>query len=144
MIAIGSGGLLGKNKEDATQTQFKFLPIATSDFIFPALVERKGFFGGFALLLLYALLIFHLMTLAFDFKNDYFTKVMATGIAFIIFIHAGVNIAMTIGLAPVVGIPLPFFSYGGSSFVTFMIFFGILENLLAFRFDPTHKSIKYR
>jgi rod shape determining protein RodA len=144
IIAIGSGGLLGKDKEEATQTQFKFLPIATSDFIFPALIERKGFFGGFALLLLYALLIFHLMTLAFDFKNDYFTKVMATGIAFIIFIHAGVNIAMTVGFAPVVGIPLPFFSYGGSSFITFMMFFGILENLLAFRFDPTHKLIKYR
>ncbi|MDR2790601.1 MAG: rod shape-determining protein RodA [Campylobacteraceae bacterium] len=144
VIAIGSGGLLGKNKEEATQTQFKFLPIATSDFIFSALVERKGFFGGFALLLLYAFLIFHLTTLAFDFKNDYFTQVMATGIAFMLFIHAGVNIAMTIGFAPVVGIPLPLFSYGGSSFITFMIFFGILENLLAFRFDPTHKLVKYR
>ncbi|MDR2100255.1 MAG: rod shape-determining protein RodA [Campylobacteraceae bacterium] len=144
VIAIGSGGLLGKDKEEATQTQFKFLPIATSDFIFPALVERKGFLGGFALLLLYAFLIFHLATLAFDAKNDYFTQVMAAGIAFVLFIHAGVNIAMTIGFAPVVGIPLPFFSYGGSSFITFMIFFGILENLLAFRFDPTHKLVKYR
>jgi rod shape determining protein RodA len=144
IIAIGSGGLLGKDKDEATQTQFKFLPIATSDFIFSALIERKGFFGGFALLLLYALLIFHLTTLTLDFKNDYFTQVMAAGIAFVLFIHTGVNIAMTIGLAPVVGIPLPFFSYGGSSFITFMIFFGILENLLAFRFDPTHKLIKYR
>jgi rod shape determining protein RodA len=144
IIAIGSGGLFGKDKEEATQTQFKFLPIATSDFIFPALIERKGFFGGVALFLLYALLIFHLITLALDFKNDHFTQVMAVGIAFLLFVHAGVNIAMTIGFAPVVGIPLPFFSYGGSSFITFMIFFGILENLLAFRFDPTHKSIKYR
>jgi rod shape determining protein RodA len=143
IIAIGSGGLLGKNKDEATQTQFKFLPIATSDFIFPALIERKGFFGGFTLLLLYALLIFHLITLSITFKNDYFTRVMVTGIAFVLFIHMSANIAMTIGFAPVVGIPLPFFSYGGSSFVTFMIFFGILENLLAFRFDPAHKLIKY-
>jgi rod shape determining protein RodA len=144
IIAIGSGGLLGKDKEEATQTQFKFLPIATSDFIFPALIERRGFFGGFTLLVLYALLIFHLMTLSVDFKNDYFTRVMVSGIAFVLFIHMSANIAMTIGFAPVVGIPLPFFSYGGSSFITFMIFFGIFENLLAFRFDPTHKLVKYR
>jgi rod shape determining protein RodA len=144
IIAIGSGGLLGKDKDEATQTQFKFLPIPTSDFIFPALIERKGFFGGCTLLLLYAFLIFHLLTLSITFKNDYFTRVMVAGIAFVLFIHMSANIAMTIGFAPVVGIPLPFFSYGGSSFITFMIFFGILENLLAFRFDPTHKLIKYR
>jgi rod shape determining protein RodA len=143
IIAIGSGGLFGKDKNEATQTQFKFLPIATSDFIFPALIERKGFFGGFTLLLLYALLIFHLITLSITFRNDYFTRTMVAGIAFALFIHVSANIAMTIGFAPVVGIPLPFFSYGGSSFITFMIFFGILENLLAFRFDPAHKLVKY-
>jgi rod shape determining protein RodA len=143
IIAIGSGGLIGKNKEEATQTHFKFLPIATSDFIFAYLVERGGFFGGLTLLIIYATLIFHLMTLSIALKKDYFAQVMSSGIAFFLFIYTGVNIAMTIGFAPVVGIPLPFFSYGGSSFITFMIFFGIFENLMAFRFDPMHKSVKY-
>jgi len=143
IVAIGSGGLVGKDKEGATQTHFKFLPIATSDFIFAYLVERGGFFGGLTLLLFYALLIFHLMTLYIALKKDYFAQVMAVGIAFLLFVYTGVNIAMTVGFAPVVGIPLPFFSYGGSSFITFMIFFGIFENLMAFRFDPMHKSVKY-
>jgi len=144
IIAIGSGGISGKPKEEATQTHYKFLPISTSDFIFAYHVERFGFIGAFGLILFYALLITHLITLNFKLKNDYFAQVITTGIAFLIFVYTGVNIAMTIGLAPVVGVPLPFFSYGGSSFITFMIFFGILENTLAFRFDPTYRLIKYR
>ena len=143
IIAIGSGGLTGKDKDEATQTHSKFLPIATSDFIFAYLIERFGFFGGFTLVLLYAILILHLTTLSEYLKNDYFAKVMTAGVAFFIFVYMGVNICMTIGFAPVVGIPLPFFSYGGSSFITFMIFFGIVENLLAFRFDPTYRLVKY-
>jgi rod shape determining protein RodA len=143
IVAIGSGGLTGKDKDEATQTMLKFLPISTSDFIFAYAVERGGFFGGLTLLMLYALLILHLMTLFVRHKKDYFTQVMAAGIALLLFMYTGVNIAMTVGFAPVVGIPLPFFSYGGSSFITFMIFFGIFENLMAFRFDPMHKSIKY-
>lgn len=144
IIAIGSGGLSGKEKDEATQTHYKFLPIATSDFIFAYFVERFGFWGAFGLIFFYALLVVHLITLNFKLKKDYFTQVITTGISFLIFVYSSVNIAMTIGLAPVVGVPLPFFSYGGSSFITFMIFFGVLENTLAFRFDPTHKSVKYR
>lgn len=143
IIAIGSGGLEGKQKEEATQTHFKFLPIATSDFIFAYHVERFGFWGALGLIGFYALLIVHLITLNFKFHKDYFGQVMTTGIALLIFVYMGVNISMTIGFAPVVGVPLPFFSYGGSSFITFMIFFGILENLLTFRFDKTYKSVKY-
>jgi rod shape determining protein RodA len=142
IIAIGSGGLMGKKKDEATQTHFKFLPIATSDFIFSYHVERFGFWGAFVLMSLYALLIIHLITLNFKLKGDYFASVMTTGIALLIFVYMGVNIAMTLGLAPVVGVPLPFFSYGGSSFITFMILFGILENLLAFRFDFFYHSIR--
>jgi len=142
IIAIGSGGLSGKIKEEATQTHNKFLPIATSDFIFAYFVERFGFLGAATLIFLYGLLVVHLITLNFKLKNDYFAQVITTGISFLIFVYTSVNIAMTIGLAPVVGVPLPFFSYGGSSFITFMIFFGILENTLAFRFDPTHRSVK--
>ncbi|WP_024955510.1 FtsW/RodA/SpoVE family cell cycle protein [Sulfurospirillum arcachonense] len=143
IIAIGSGGLNGKEKDEATQTHFKFLPISTSDFIFAYHVERFGFWGALGLIWLYGLLIVHLITLNYKFHKDYFGKVMTTGIALLIFVYMGVNISMTIGFAPVVGVPLPFFSYGGSSFITFMVFFGILENLLTFRFDRTYKSVKY-
>ncbi|MFV0482327.1 MAG: FtsW/RodA/SpoVE family cell cycle protein, partial [Campylobacteraceae bacterium] len=101
VIAIGSGGLTGKPKDEATQTHSKFLPIATSDFIFAYLVERFGFFGGLTLILFYALLIIHLVTLGQKYKKDYFAVVMTTGVGFFIFIYMGVNICMTIGLAPV-------------------------------------------
>jgi len=143
IIAIGSGGLSGKPKEEATQTHLKFLPIATSDFIFAYYVERFGFFGALLLVGLYALLILHLFSLAFKFKNDPFTQVVAYSIALLIFIYMSVNIAMTMGLAPVVGVPLPLFSYGGSSFVNFMILFGILEHLLAFRFNFLYNSNRF-
>jgi rod shape determining protein RodA len=139
IIAIGSGGLMGKASE-ATQTKLRFLPIATSDFIFAYFVETFGFFGSVVLLLLYALLILHIFSIYFKFKKDYFTKVVAISIAFLLFTYMSVNIAMTIGLAPVVGVPLPLFSYGGSSFVNFMILFGILEHLLAFRFKFLYNS----
>ncbi|HZF70886.1 FtsW/RodA/SpoVE family cell cycle protein [Sulfuricurvum sp.] len=133
MIAVGSGGFFGKAKEDATQTQMKFLPIASSDFIFAYVVERFGFFGAFLLISLYAALILHLMITAF-WTEDYYIKVVAGGISLLFFIYMAVNIAMTIGVAPVVGVPLPMFSYGGSSFVNFMVLLAVMENLLAYRF----------
>ncbi|EDO7461182.1 rod shape-determining protein RodA [Campylobacter coli] len=134
MIAIGNGGLIGKSEDEATQTHFNFLPISTSDFIFAYLIERFGFLGGFVLILLYTLLIFHLLSLNQKLKDDYFARVAINCVALFIFIYAAVNISMTIGFAPVVGIPLPFFSYGGSSFTIFMIFFGILQHLITFRY----------
>ncbi len=140
IIAIGSGGLYGKDKDEATQAQLKFLPIATSDFIFAYFVERFGFWGAFVLITVYALMIIHLISLGIGAGNDYLLKVSAYLISFMIFIYMAVNIAMTLGLAPVVGLPLPMFSYGGSSFVNFMILFGILENLLAFRFNFMYNS----
>jgi rod shape determining protein RodA len=133
IIAIGSGGWSGKEKEDATQTQMKFLPIATSDFIFAFVVERTGFLGALGLILIYILLILHLLSLAV-FNSDYYIKVVTVAISFMIFIYMGVNISMTIGYAPVVGVPLPMFSYGGSSFLNFMILFAIMQNLITFRF----------
>lgn len=143
IIAIGSGGMSGKEKDEATQTKFKFLPIATSDFIFAYYVERFGFVGGVVLILIYALLIVHLLTLNYKVEGDYFAMVVTSSITLLIFVYMSVNIAMTVGFAPVVGLPLPFFSYGGSSFITFMALFGTLQNLLAFRFDPTYRFIKY-
>jgi len=139
IIAVGSGGFFGKDKEDATQTQMKFLPIASSDFIFAYVVERFGFFGAFLLISLYAALIIHLLLIA-NWAQDYYIKVVSAGLSLFIFIYMAVNIAMTIGFAPVVGVPLPMFSYGGSSFVNFMVLFGIMENLLAYRFRFLYDS----
>ena len=142
IIAIGSGGWSGKDKEDATQTQMKFLPIATSDFIFAFVVERTGFLGALGLITLYALLILHLLSLSI-FNKDYLIKVVTAAIAFMIFIYMGVNISMTIGYAPVVGVPLPMFSYGGSSFLNFIVLFAIMQNLITFRYkDMYDKSGK--
>lgn len=143
LIAIGSGGLSGKESSEATQTHFKFLPIATSDFIFAYHIERFGFLGALGLISLYIILIIHLLTLLYTLKKDFFAKSIISSVALLLFVYAGVNISMTIGFAPVVGLPLPFFSYGGSSFITFMILFGIVQNLLAFRFDPTYRFVKF-
>lgn len=134
IIAIGSGGITGKVSEEATQTQLKFLPIATSDFIFAYFVERYGFIGAAGLIILYMLIIMHLLTLNYYYKDDYLIKVFATGLGLLIFLNMAVNILMVIGFAPVVGLPLPLFSYGGSSFMMFAAMFAILENLMAFRF----------
>jgi len=137
IIAIGSGGWSGKSKDEATQTQMRFLPIATSDFIFAFLVERSGFLGALGIILIYVMLILHLLSLSI-FNTDYYIKVVTISISFMIFIYMGVNISMTIGYAPVVGVPLPMFSYGGSSFLNFIILFAIMQNLMAFRYKDMY------
>jgi len=134
IIAIGNGGLLGKETSEATQTQLKFLPIATSDFIFAYFVERYGFLGAFGLIFIYGLLILHLLSMNFYFHDDFVIRVFSSGLGLLIFLDMSINILMVIGYAPVVGLPLPMFSYGGSSFINFIVLFAILENLLAFRF----------
>ena len=139
IIAIGSGGLTGKSKEEATQTQMRFLPIATSDFIFAFLVERTGFLGALGIILIYVMLILHLLSLSI-FNTDYYIKVVTISISFMIFIYMGVNIAMTIGYAPVVGVPLPMFSYGGSSFLNFILLFAIMQNLITFRYKDMYDN----
>ncbi|MCP4971691.1 MAG: rod shape-determining protein RodA [Arcobacter sp.] len=134
IIAIGNGGLLGKDSSEATQTQLKFLPIATSDFIFAYFVERYGFLGALGLIFIYGLLIIHLLSLNYYFHDDYVIRVFSSGLGLLIFLNMSINILMVIGYAPVVGLPLPMFSYGGSSFINFIVLFAVLENLLAFRF----------
>lgn len=141
IIAIGNGGLWGKSEDEATQSKFKFLPISTSDFIFAYTIERHGFVGGALLLGLYGFLISHFLSLISRFKGDFFAKSVAAGIAMLLFIYVSVNVLMTMGFAPVVGVPLPFYSYGGSSFITFMSLFGIMQNLAAFRFDPEYNKL---
>ena len=143
IIAIGSGGISGKSEEKATQAHMKFLPIATSDFIFAFFMERFGFWGGLTLIGIYALLILHFLMMTLYMKGDYFSQVLSSSLALMFFLYTGVNIAMTIGYAPVVGLPLPLFSYGGSSFITFIILIAIFENLVAFRFDKYHNSYGY-
>lgn len=135
IIAIGSGGLTGKSVENATQAQLKFLPVPESDFIFAYFCERYGFVGGFVLLFLYGVLILQLISLSHQYRKDKILQVVSASIGFLIFIHLSVNILMVMKLAPVVGIPLPFFSYGGSSFLTFGVLFAVLENLLAFKYN---------
>jgi rod shape determining protein RodA len=133
LIAIGSGGMEGKKKEDATQTQLKFLPVSSTDFIFAYLGERFGFKGMLLVIGLYILLIFNLLYISAKHTGDYLIKTFASGLAFLFFVYMGVNIYMIIGMAPVVGLPLPMFSHGGTSFIIFAVIFGILQNLIAFK-----------
>jgi rod shape determining protein RodA len=133
LIAIGSGGLEGKSKEASTQTQIKFLPVSSTDFIFSYLGERFGFKGMITVILLYIFLIFNLLYISAKHHGDYLIKAFASGLAFLIFVYMGVNIYMVIGLAPVGGLPLPLFSHGGTSFIIFAVIFGILQNLIAFK-----------
>jgi len=133
LIAIGSGGVEGKSKEDATQTQLKFLPVSSTDFIFAYLGERFGFKGMVTVIVFYIFLILNLLYISAKYANDYLIKAFASGLAFLLFVYMGVNIFMVIGLAPVVGLPLPMFSHGGTSFIIFAVIFGILQNLIAFK-----------
>lgn len=135
VIAIGTGGFFGKSADEATQAQLKFLPISTSDFVFAYVVERHGFFGATILVMIYVLLVFQMLSANYYYQDDYLLRSFANGVGLLIFLSMGVNIAMVIGFAPVVGIPLPMFSYGGSSFVTFIVLIAILQHLVAFKFQ---------
>ena len=119
-IAIGSGGFSGKGFLEGTQTKFGFVPEQTTDFIFCTIGEEHGWIGSILIIILFIILLLRLIYLAERQKNT-FSRVFGYGIVGIIFFHFTVNIAMTIGLFPVIGIPLPFFSYGGSSLWMFTI-----------------------
>ncbi|MEO7309829.1 MAG: rod shape-determining protein RodA [Chitinophagaceae bacterium] len=131
-IAIGSGGLLGKGFLKGTQTQGNFVPEQHTDFIFTAIGESFGFWGSTLLVLIYGLLLFIIVSMA-ERQRSVFSRVYAYSVASIIFFHVVVNMCMTIGLAPVIGIPLPLISYGGSSLLTFTILLFILVRLDADR-----------
>ncbi|MEX2596315.1 MAG: rod shape-determining protein RodA [Salibacteraceae bacterium] len=119
-IAIGSGGFWGKGFLQGTQTKFHFVPEQSTDFIFCTVGEEWGFAGSFVLITLFLLLMGRIVWLADKQRSD-FTRVYGYAVASILFIHFAINIGMTIGLAPVIGIPLPFFSYGGSSLWSFTL-----------------------
>ncbi|MCS7017978.1 MAG: rod shape-determining protein RodA [Cytophagales bacterium] len=127
-IAIGSGGFSGKGFLEGTQTKFKFVPDQSTDFIFCTIAEEYGWLGSLALITFFAVLLNRLIVIA-ERQKSRFTRVYAYGAVSILFFHFAVNIGMTIGLFPVIGIPLPFFSYGGSSLWSFTILLFILLKL---------------
>lgn len=127
-IAIGSGGLLGKGLLNGTSTKNDFVPEQNTDFIFCAIGEQFGFVGSAVLVLLYITLMLRIIFLAERQRSD-FSRVYGYCVASILFFHFAVNISMTIGLAPVIGITLPFLSYGGSSLLSFSILIFILIRL---------------
>ncbi|RYY57590.1 MAG: rod shape-determining protein RodA [Chitinophagaceae bacterium] len=131
-IAIGSGGVLGKGLLKGTQTRYGFVPEQRTDFIFDTIGEGFGFVGCFILLGVYILLLFRIVAVA-ERQRSVFSRCYAYGVASVFFFHMGINIAMTIGLAPVIGIPLPLISYGGASLLTFSVMIFILVRLDADR-----------
>ena len=133
-IAIGSGGFLGKGFLDGTQTKFNFVPEQSTDFIFCTIGEEWGFIGSTLTIVLFVLLLFRLVILA-ERQRSSFSRVYGYGVATILFCHFFINISMTIGLMPVIGIPLPFFSYGGSSLWGFSILLFIFVKLDAYRME---------
>ena len=131
-IAIGSGGILGKGLLSGTQTRYDFVPEQRTDFIFCTIGEGFGFIGTTLLVLIYTILLFRIVTIA-ERQRSTFSRCYAYGVAGVLFFHIAINIGMTIGLAPVIGIPLPFISYGGTSLLTFTILLFILIRLDADR-----------
>ncbi len=134
-IAIGSGGFFGKGFLQGTQTKYDFIPEQSTDFIFCTVGEEWGFVGSVAVLALFATLIIRLMKMG-ERQNEPFRRVYCYGVAGIFLFHVIINVGMTIGLMPVIGIPLPMFSYGGSSLLAFTILF-----FIAVRLDSQNSSI---
>lgn len=130
-IAIGSGGFWGKGFLQGTQTKYDFVPEQHTDFIFCTVGEEGGFKGTFVVVLLYVALLVRIIMLS-ERQKSTFARVYGYGIAGIIFMHFTINIGMTIGLLPVIGIPLPFLSYGGSSLMAFTIMLAIFMKLDAY------------
>jgi rod shape determining protein RodA len=132
IISIGSGGFTGKGYLQGTQTKFKFVPKQSSDFIFCTIGEEWGFLGSLVVIGMYLFLLLRLVFLA-ERQRSVFSRIYGYGVVSIIFIHFFINIGMAIGLVPVIGIPLPFFSYGGSSLWGFTILLFIFLRLDASR-----------
>ena len=132
-IAIGSGGIYGKGWLGSTQSELEFLPESSTDFIFAVFAEEFGLFGCSGLLLLYLLIITRCLYIASQARDTY-CRLLAGSLSFTFFVYVFVNIGMVIGILPVVGVPLPLISYGGTSIVTLLSGFGILMSI------HTHKK----
>jgi rod shape determining protein RodA len=127
-IALGSGGMFGKGFLQGTQTHLSFLPERQTDFIFTMIAEEFGLFGGLVLLTLYTLVIAYAFIIALRSHNQ-FGRLLGLGLATNFFLYVFINTAMVIGLIPVVGVPLPLISYGGTAMMTVMLGFGLLMNV---------------
>ncbi|MDX6426702.1 MAG: rod shape determining protein RodA [Gaiellaceae bacterium] len=126
ITAVGAGGLRGRGVLGATQTRLNYLPEHATDFAFASLAEERGFFGASILLLLYLLIIWRALKIVTS-ARDMYVAIVAGGIAFMFMFQVFVNAAMTMGIAPITGIPLPFVSVGGSSMITNFLAIGILQ-----------------
>ena len=133
-IAIGSGGFFGKGFLHGTQTKYDFVPEQSTDFIFCTVGEEWGFLGSLVVLGLFVAMLARIIYVA-ERQRSAYTRIYGYGVACILFVHLMINVGMTIGLAPVIGIPLPFFSYGGSSLWSFTILLFIFIRLDAYRFQ---------
>lgn len=132
LIAIGSGGFLGKGYLEGTQNKFRFVPEQSTDFIFCTIGEEFGFIGSLVFISLYMLLLYRLLVMA-ERQRSKFNRTYGYSLVSILFFHFLINIGMTLGLMPVIGIPLPFFSYGGSALLSFTILLFIFIRLDANR-----------
>ena len=128
MISVGSGEVLGKGFKQGTQSQLRFLPEHHTDFIFSVFAEEHGFLGSIVLLALFVGFLSQILKISYS-SNDKFGMLFAFGIGCTFFFHILVNLGMTMGIMPVVGVPLPFMSYGGSFLVACLISVGILANI---------------
>lgn len=128
MIAVGSGKFVGKGYQSGTQSQLNFLPEHHTDFIFSVFAEEHGFVGCLILVVLYLIFLSQGMAVAHQ-SNDKFGMLTAFGLVTILFLHTIINLGMVMGLLPIVGVPLPFMSYGGSSLITSMICVAVLVNI---------------
>lgn len=131
-IALGSGGWAGKGFMQGTQSRLNFLPEKHTDFIFTTLGEEFGFVGAFSLLMLYALILVFLLWAAIQ-NKDRFSQLLIIGVAANFFLYIAVNLSMVMGMAPVVGVPLPLLSYGGSATLMIMISFGLVQSAIVHR-----------
>jgi rod shape determining protein RodA len=133
-IAVGSGGIFGKGFLQGTQSHLNFLPERHTDFIYSLINEEFGLIGGGIVILLFILLIYRVLTISMQVKEPVAKLICISVVAFIFF-QFYVNAAMTLGLMPVVGIPMPFISYGGSSLLTFMSMLGIVNSIAMRKYD---------
>jgi rod shape determining protein RodA len=131
-IALGSGGWAGKGFMQGTQSRLNFLPEKHTDFIFTTLAEEFGFIGAFSLLVLYALIMIFLIVAAIQ-NRDRFSQLIIIGVAVNFFLYLAINLAMVMGMAPVVGVPLPLLSYGGSATMVIMLSFGLVQSAIVHR-----------
>ena len=132
MIAVGSGGIYGKGYLQGTQSHLDFIPERTTDFVFAVFAEEFGLYGGIMLLVLYALMIFRGLAIALQ-ATTQFGRLLAGALSMMLFVYVFVNVGMVTGMLPVVGVPLPFMSYGGTALLTLGVASGLLMSISRYR-----------